>query len=230
MRKYDVFLFDADGTLFDYDQAEAYALKNMFDYYGLIYSDDVRAKYREINSHEWLKYETGEISKDELQVSRFRRFFDYLELNLDPGEFNKKYLNELGKGSFLVDGALDICRFINSFNKKIYIITNGILATQQSRIKHSLIRDYISDFFVSEFVGFQKPQIEYFEYVLSHISYKGKEKILIIGDSLTADILGGINSGIDSCWLNISGAENNTGIRPTYEIKKLAELEGFVDK
>lgn len=227
MKKYDVFLFDADGTLFDYDMAEANALKIMFGKCGFDYSENIRSVYREINSQEWKKFESGETAKDELQVSRFRRLFIEMGVSHDAADFNKNYLHELGKGSFLIEGAHEICGHIASSGKNIYIVTNGILATQKARIEYSSIKNYISDFFVSEFVGFQKPHIKYFEYVFSHIPPVGKDKILIIGDSLTADISGGINAGIDSCWFNASGAENVTGIKPVYEIMKLAELKQF---
>ena len=229
MKKYDIFLFDADNTLFDYDKAEANALKTMFDKCGFAYTEDIRTKYREINSEEWGKYDKGEISKEDLQTSRYMRLFSDIGVWHDPKDFNEKYLLELGKGAFLIDGALEICKYITSLGKKIFIVTNGILATQTARIKHSLIKDYITDFLVSEFVGFQKPHISYFEYVFAHIPQVGKDKILIVGDSLSADIAGGNNAGIDSCWFNEHGKENHTNITPTYEIRKLSELQENVN-
>lgn len=228
MKKYDIFLFDADGTLFDYDMAEANALKIMFDNCCFDYTESIRQKYREINSQVWDSFEKGEISKEELQTSRFIRLFDYIGVHYDAKNFNEKYLYELGRGAFLIDGALEICEHIVSNSKKIYIVTNGILATQTSRIKHSLIKDYISDFFVSELIGYQKPHILYFEYIFSHIPKVGKEKVIIIGDSLSADIQGGCNAGIDNCWFNAAKKENNTDIIPTYEIHKLSEIQKFI--
>ena len=229
LKNYDVFLFDADGTLFDYDMAEANALKTMFDYCGFNYSESVRSKYREINTQEWESYEKGETTKAELQVSRFTRLFSSIGVDFDVKDFNEKYLYQLGKGTFLINGALEICREVVSCNKRIYIVTNGILATQKARIEHSSIKEYISDYFVSEFVGSQKPHASYFNYVFSHIPAMDKDKTLIVGDSLSADIAGGNNSGIDSCWLNSSGIENKTDIVPTYEIAALYELRKFIN-
>jgi 2-haloacid dehalogenase len=230
MKKYSIFLFDADGTLFNYDAAEANALKIMFNYCGFDYSENVRLKYRKINSQVWKSYEEGEITKAELQTLRFTRLFNEVGVYYDVKYFNERYLNELGKGSFLIDGALEICKEIVSYSKKIYIVTNGILATQKARIEHSVIKKYISNFFVSEFIGYQKPHILYFEYVFSHISRIDKNKIIIIGDSLSADIAGGNNAGIDSCWFNKSGDINNTDIIPTYEINSLSELNEYINK
>ena len=228
MKKYDVFLFDADNTLYDFDKAEANALKIVFDNCGFTYSESIRLKYREINFKIWEDYENGKITKAALQPARFIELFEEIGINYDADDFNEKYLAELGKGSFLIDGAMEICQKIASNGKYIYIVTNGILATQKARIEHSPIKDYISGFFVSELVGYQKPHISYFEYVFSHIQQTEKSKILIIGDSLTADIAGGNNAGIDSCWFNASGMKNNTNIIPVYEIKKLNELTVFV--
>jgi YjjG family noncanonical pyrimidine nucleotidase len=228
MKKYDVFLFDADDTLYDFDKSEETALKRAFGEYGFLYNENALEIYRFFNVQCWDLYERGDISKDELQILRFEKLFKLLNEKCDAAEFNRIFLAELGKGAFLVDGALEICREIVAKGKRIYIVTNGILATQESRINHSLIKDYISDFFVSERVGYKKPQTEYFEYVFKCASVNDKRKVLIIGDSLAADVAGGINAGIDSCWVNAAGAANDTGFKPTYEIRNLRELGVFI--
>jgi len=228
MKKYEIFLFDADGTLFDYDLAEENALKIMFEYCKFNYSQSIREKYREINLKMWDRYEKDEISKEELQIQRFEEFFKEIDVFYDCRDFNEKYLKELGKGNFLINGAFEICKSIIDKNKKIYIVTNGILATQKSRIEHSIVKDFISDFFVSEIIGSQKPEKAYFDYVFAHIENVSKDLILIIGDNLKADILGGINAGIDNCWFNNNSKINNTDIKPTYEINDLYELNKFI--
>jgi len=233
LKKYDIFLFDADNTLYDFDMAEVNALKIVFECCGFSYTEEIRQIYRKINKEMWESFEKGEISKEDLQTLRFERFFAEAGVSCDYkdfSDFNNKYLYELGKGAFLIDGAFEICKDIVEAGKKIYIVTNGILATQTSRIKYSTIKDYITDFFVSEFVGFQKPHISYFEYVFSKITEFDKEKVLIIGDSLTADIQGGINAGIDTCWFNPLGEANNTGIMPSFEIARLSELHEFINR
>ena len=228
MKKYEIFLFDADNTLYDYDKAETNALSLTFTRCGFEYSENIRTRYREINTQVWQSYERGEISKADLQTIRFDRLFNELSIWHDTTDFNAKYLAELGRGTFLMDGAIEICREITSCSKQIFIVTNGILATQEARIKHSLIKDYITDFFVSEFVGYQKPEREYFSYVLANIPPVSKDKILIIGDSLSADIAGGNIAGIDSCWYNPHGNKNDTTAIPTYEINHFNELRKFI--
>jgi len=228
MKKYKIFLFDADGTLYDFDKAESNALSTMFAFCGFDYSESILKKYREINEPLWGSLDKGEVSKEDLQTLRFTRLFAEIGVHHDVKEFNRLYLFELGKGAFMKDGAFEICKKIANSGKLIYIVTNGILATQESRIQHSQIKNYVSGFFVSEFVGYQKPDKKYFEYVFSHIPQVGKENILLVGDSLTLDILGGINAKIDACWYNEKNTKNNTGITPTYEIGKLCELDAFI--
>jgi len=228
MKKYDIFLFDADNTLYDYDLAEKNALTTIMAQQGLNYSEEVREKYREINMDAWARFENGEITKAELQSSRFERLFKHMDVSVDGTTFNKLYLEQLGRGSFLIDGAYEICKSIVEHEKKLYIVTNGLLATQEARIKHSKISQYISGAFISEVVGFEKPHVKYFEHVFSNIPSVSNEQVIIIGDNLRADIAGGINAGIDTCWFNLRLEENKTGIAPTYEITKLSELYKFI--
>lgn len=208
--------------------AEANALKTVFVDCGFDYAESILTRYREINEPLWEDLARGEVSKEDLQTLRFAHLFACIDIDYDVVEFNRRYLAELGKGTFLIEGAFEICREIVSHGKAIYIVTNGILATQEARIKHSLIKEYISDFFVSEFIGYQKPDMEYFKYVFSHIQKVSKDKILIIGDSLTADIQGGRNAGIDSCWFNESGKESHSVILSTYQIQKLSQIKEFI--
>jgi len=224
MKKYEIYLFDADGTLYDYDKAEEYALRTMFESCGFAYSSTIHAKYREINAEMWAAYEKGELHINEFPSLRFARLFEEMGVTYDAADFNMKYLAELGRGTFLMDGAEEVCKEITSRGGQIFIVTNGLLVTQESRIKHSLIRDYISGYFVSSDVGFQKPDIRFFQHVFDRIPLVARDKILIIGDSLAADIAGGNGAGIDSCWFNASGQTNQTEIKPTYEISRLGEV------
>jgi 2-haloacid dehalogenase len=215
LKKYEIFLFDADDTLYDFDKSEEYALRSMFGHCGFSYSESVLMKYRKISAESWAAYEKGELSVADFPIIRFARLFDELGTQHDADKANVKYLAELGKGTFLIDGAKEICKAIVSSNKQIFIVTNGLLAVQKARIKHSLLKDYISESFVSSAIGYMKPDIEFFEHVFSKIPKVSKERILIIGDSLTADIAGGNTAGIDTCWFNEKGETNHTDINPT---------------
>ena len=228
MKKYDVFLFDADGTLFDFYKAEACAFRTVYEDCGFLYSDKILKRYSEINEQLWKSFERNEISIDMIKTERFVRLFKELGVNHDEYDFNDRYVVELGKGAFLVDGAKEICEELTSLDKKIYIITNGIETVQVARLGYSTIKKYVSDIFISELIGYQKPDVRYFEHVFSNMPEVDKERVMVIGDSLTADIKGGINAGLDTCWFNERNVENTSSVVPTYEIKKLSEITQFI--
>jgi len=227
MKKYDAFLFDADNTLYDFNKASAAALEFMFAENKLDFSDNIPADFFDAGLPFWAALERGELSYDQVQIQRFNGLFETIGAKLDAAAFDARYQYELGKSAVLIDGALEICRGIMSNNKHIFIITNGFLACHTARAKYSAIHPYISDSFISEVIGFSKPAKGFFDHVLANIPFT-KEKILIVGDSLSADIAGGNMAGIDTCWFNLHGIDNNTGTTPTYEIRKLFELEKFI--
>ena len=228
MKNYDVFLIDADGTLFNFELAEATAFRTVFEACGFKYSEKILTRYSAINDSLWKKFETGDIKVDEIKTHRFIQLFNEIGVEYDANDFNNRYVVELAKGAFLIEGAREICEKITFADKKIYIVTNGLTHVQRTRLSNSPIKEYITECFISELIGYQKPDIRYFEYVLSQIPHISKDKILMIGDSLTADIAGGNNANIDTCWFNEKRIKNQTNIKPTYEITKLNQMQQFV--
>jgi len=228
MKSYDVFLIDADSTLFDFELAEATAFKTVFEACGFKYSKKILSRYSAINDSLWKKFETGGIKVDEIKTHRFIQLFNEIGIEYNVNDFNSKYVDELAKGAFLIEGAKETCEKITSADKKIYIVTNGLTHVQRTRLSNSLIKEYITECFISELIGYQKPDVRYFEYVLYQIPPVSRDKILMVGDSLTADIAGGNNANIDTCWFNEKGAKNQTTIKPTYEITKLNQLQQFL--
>lgn len=227
--KYKVFLFDADNTLYDYDAAELAALTFMFAEFGFTYDEIVRERYREINSAVWAAYERGEKTSAQIFVERFVTLLDEFKLECpDIDAFSAGYLHQLGLGTQLVTGALEICKHITGCGGVIHIITNGMNATQKSRIALSPLTPYISQVFTSEALGYQKPDTRFFEHVFAHIPQKDKTEMLVVGDSLRADIAGGNAAGLATCWLNLYDEPCPAGYVPTYEIRKLHELEQFI--
>ena len=222
---YKLLLLDADGTIFDFDKAEEYALQSSLEYFK--YHGDfieLKKKYKIINSGLWHELELGNISKNELREERFRRLFTIYKLDFNIKDFSDIYLQFLSKGSYLIDGAVDICKYLSS-KYKLVILTNGIKEVQLSRLEGSVIKDYISDIIISEEAGVNKPDPYIFEYSFNRIKHNCKSDVMIIGDSLTSDIQGGNNFGIDSCWLNLNNITNKTTALPTYSINSLAELK-----
>ena len=221
---YETYLLDADDTLFDFDIAEEHAFRQVFKDAGLVYHADILHLYRGISKTLWEKFERAEITKDELQYMRFHALFAKLNIFMEARQVNDAYVLALGANSYLIDGAEEICKRLTESGKRIYIVTNGVAITQKMRIRNSIISKYISDLFVSEEVGYQKPRKEYFAYVFSKIPNPDRRKTIIVGDSLASDIAGGMQFGMDTCWFNKDGVKNTTAIKPTYEITRLIEL------
>ncbi len=229
-KMYKVILIDIDDTLFDYKKAEDNAIRKVFRDFG--YFNDVKKeeifdilkeRYNIINKELWKKLENGQISKDELKVKRFKDLFKEMSLRYDPEIFSVEYLKRLGEGTFLFDGAEEFCRYIKS-KYKVAVVTNGIKEVQMSRILNSGIADYIDEIVISDEIGTSKPDPGIFEYALGKLRHRNKDEVIMIGDSQTADIQGGINFGIDTCWVNIVGKKEDKSIEATYKVDRIEEL------
>ncbi|CAG9614875.1 Putative HAD-hydrolase YfnB [Bacillus rhizoplanae] len=221
--KYEIILFDVDDTLFDFSISERKALHKAFVEFGLPTGlADYEAKYKEISNVLWRDLEQGLTTLPELGVERFRRLFLAHELEINADTFSSVYLRYLGMETYLVQGAVELCD--NLSGCRLAIITNGFTDVQTSRIGSSPLCNTFERIIISEETGFQKPQKGIFDYAFSKLHITDKAKVLIVGDSLTSDIQGGINYGIDTCWFNPHLKENHLGIKPTYEIRKLTDL------
>ncbi len=226
--KYKVILFDADGTLFDFDRAEKFALSESFRHFGASYNEPLHLKiYNDINTQVWSELEEHKISADELKTERFRRYFNEVDLTLDAQAFSDFYLNALSQGSFLLNGAEDLVVQLAK-HYKLVLLTNGLTSVQHPRFRVSPVYKYFSAIVVSEDIGVAKPQPGIFEYALKQIDHTEKISTLIVGDNLKSDIQGGINFGIDTCWFNPDSKENKTGIKPTYAIDRLDKLNAIL--
>lgn len=225
--KYKHLLFDLDGTLFDYDKAESDALQSTFLQFGFNYNQEYLNKYREVNSQIWQDFENGKITQKKLKTKRFEHLADSLQLKYDSFDFSKKYLLNLSKGIELIDGAQNLLETLYG-KVKLFLITNGLTIVQKPRIKNSTIGKYFEDEIISEEVGFAKPQKEIFDLAFGKMNNPAKHEVLIIGDSLTSDIAGGINYGIDTCWYNPDSKETENDLKPTHEIQDLNELINLI--
>jgi len=225
---YELVLVDADNTLFDYNKAEVYALENSMKDFG--FDGDVNAirqDYNVINKKLWQLFEKGGISKDELSEKRFKRLFEKVGLDISPKEFSGKYLGYLAQSDFLMADALEIIQYLYE-NYTVIIVTNGIKDIQFSRLEKSPIKDYNHGVVVSEDIGVSKPDPDFFVQAFKLVDHQDKGTAIIIGDSLSSDIKGGIHFGIDTCWFNFDHSELEKGLSPTYQIKALKELYGIL--
>lgn len=221
--RYDWVFFDADGTLFDYPAAEAAALRGAFAGCGLRFDSGVGPLYSEINAAIWREYELGEITQGRLRTERFERLFERLGMSADPAEFSRRYLVILGGQTALLDGAEAIVRGLHG-KLGLLLLTNGLADVQRPRFAASAIGEFFSEIVISEEVGVAKPDPAIFDLAFDRIGRPPRSSVLVVGDSLTSDVAGGIAAGIDTCWYNPAGVANGHGVEPTYEIRALADL------
>lgn len=226
--KYKLLIFDADETLFDFKKAEKEAFKETILEFGIEYDESYHFEtYKRINTAIWKELENGLITQSKLKIERFKRLSDKLGIYFDEIKFADSYMKHLANGSFLFDDSMDLIKSIKD-KYKLVIITNGLSIVQEKRIKQSPIAKYFNDIVISENVGVSKPNPGIFEYALNNMDNINKKEILMIGDSLSSDIKGGINFNIDTCWYNPNNLENNTDIIPTYVVSSLNELKNFL--
>lgn len=225
---YELLLFDADGTLFDFDKTEEACLRQALHDHGFPYSHSIYREYRRINRSMWERLEKGEITQKELKTARFQALFDFLEVQTDPEFFCQRFLSYFGDHPYLIEGAENLCRDLFHKKYRLAIITNGLKDSQRARLEQSSIAEYFKYIFISEELGYTKPDPEYFDLVMRKMSPSDRKRTLIIGDSLSADIQGGNNSKIDTCWFNPLQLENPTRAKPVYQIAHLDEIRDIV--
>lgn len=219
--------FDADGTLFDYNLAEATALKKTFQSLKLPFEKGYLDVYRQINHQLWQALEQQKITQAVLQFRRFELLLEALQLSGSHEKMSSVYVEQLANCAQLMEGAYEV---LQSLHRKcrLAIVTNGLQAVQRSRLANSIIRDFIDEIIISEEIGAAKPHPAFFETAFARLGNPAKSEVLIIGDSLSSDMQGGVDYGIDTCWYNPTSEPSPNGLPITYEIKHLRELLDIV--
>ena len=216
MKNYKTILIDLDDTLLDFQKSEDVAIRTTIKTLGIEPTDEVVSTYKAINQKYWKMFERGEIEREALLIARFKEFCGLLNItNKDFSLLNETYFHYLSSTPFEIDGADE---FLQKLSEKydIYVITNGVKRVQTKRLSLVNITKYFKKIYISEEIGYQKPNVEYFDYVLNDLKITNKDELLIIGDSLSSDIMGGINSNIDTMWYNPHNKKSD--LNYTYEI------------
>ncbi len=222
MQKYTTLLIDADDTLLDFKKAEQTAFCLMMRQRNLPLEPTDAKLYSKVNISFWEAFERGEIEKTDIIVGRFKKFFEIKGIDTDADAAANTYEQYLCRQHFMISGAMEMLLELHK-KYKIYIITNGTEHIQRQRLADSGISALVDGVFVSEVIGAPKPEKQYFDYVLQNVTEKDKSKILVVGDSMSSDILGGINAGLDTCWFNPHS--KSPKYTPTYQIKSLTEIK-----
>ncbi|NBK20717.1 MAG: noncanonical pyrimidine nucleotidase, YjjG family [Spirochaetia bacterium] len=223
---YRYLFFDADGTLFDFDEAETRAFYQMTAKLGFEATSDQLEKYKACNEACWKAFERFEITQEKLKVKRFEDFFASEALGLDPILASRTYQGYLSQQGILYKESRPLLDALIERGYTLYLASNGIAEVQRGRIGQSQTGEYFKDIFISEEIGAQKPDAQFFSVMLGRTGLEAKKsECLMIGDSLSSDILGGFSYGLDTLWLNMEGAHTNrTQVKPTYEMHSLPEM------
>ena len=226
--KYKFLLFDADNTVLDFDKSEEQALRIALGSAGIDFNQEVLKTYVKNNLFMWEKLERGEVTKEQVLIGRFILTAEELGWKCDVNAVAKQYEMKLHEGYFVIDHAREVLQQLIDNGHKLYLVSNGVLSIQNARMKGSGMEKYFIQRFISEQIGYPKPQKKFFDYCFEHIDGFEKSQALIIGDSLTSDMQGGVNAGIDTCWYNIHNINNNSGLKLNYTIYDLRELYDIV--
>lgn len=220
---YTALFFDVDDTLLNFELCSQAALCKTFNFFNIDYNEKVYKLFRDIDHHLWMKQKQGVLAVEEVLNFRFKQLLDGLNLDVDPIKFQSSFQEYLSKECVLEANAIEVIQYLSS-KYKLYVTSNGILKMQLERLKLAGLLPYFSDVFVSDEIGYDKPDINFFRECLER-SQVNCEGILLVGDSLEADIIGANKSNIATCWYNPNNRIKKVDLKTDYIISNLLQLK-----
>ena len=227
--KYTTVLMDADETLLDFRRSEREAVSEMLEIFGVTPDEEMIKKYSEINSSLWKALERGEIEKNVLFYHRFELLAKAYGFSFDAKKMAKTYMDILAGKGYMLDGALELCERLQG-KVRLYIVTNGAEYIQRGRYKILGIEKYFDGIFISDSIGHEKPSVEFFNKIIEDIEDFSKDRTIIVGDSLSSDMQGGINFGIDTCWYAPNAERIPDGMDITYHARSHGEIYDIITR
>ncbi len=223
-----ILLLDLDDTILDFQKAEHIAVRQAIAQAGVEPTDAVCARYSQINQMHWQMLERGEITREQVLVNRFAVLFRELGHQADAEKVARNYEQLLGIGHYYLPGAEETVKQELFGRYRLFLVSNGTARVQDSRLTSAQLYPYFEKVFISEEIGYNKPSKAYFDACFAQIPMFSPDACLIVGDSLTSDILGGIRAGIRTCWINPNHKSAPVDICPDYEIERLADLPALL--
>lgn len=222
-------LWDVDATLLNFELAEKAAMEKCFSMFEMgECTQEMLSRYSKINRSYWQRLERGELTKPEVLVGRFEEFFGKEGIPVEKAAaFNEEYQVRLGDTVFFHDNAYELIKELQGKVKQA-IVTNGTVVAQERKLEKSGLNKLITDIFISDRIGAEKPSPKFFEKVWEQLGPYKKDEVMIVGDSLTSDMQGGNNAGIRCCWYNPKGLKNETSVHVDYEITNLWQVKDIL--
>lgn len=220
-------LLDLDDTILDFHKAEDIAVRKALSQAGADVTDAVVGRYSTINKMHWEMLERGEITREQVLVQRFACLFRELGIETDAVACARNYERLLGIGHYFLPGAKEALDILKE-RYRLFLVSNGTASVQQGRMTSAGLYPYFEKVFVSEEIGYNKPAIEFFDACFAQIPGFDRSKAMIVGDSLTSDMQGGINAGIKTCWVNPNHKDAKFSV--DYQIEGLQQLPALLTK
>ncbi len=222
-----IVLLDLDNTIIDFNECARRSIMGIFEDLSFPYNDNVFKTFLTENVKIWKRLESGEIDKVYLRANRWNIILDKLGIDYDGKIIEERFENGVALGAYPVEGAYQLLDYL--YDKyDLYVVSNGLKFVQESRVKIGKYDKYFKALFLSEDIGIQKPDTRFFDYCYEKLCQPKKDELILIGDSLSADIKGGNSFGIETIWFNKNGEDNITDIKPTYTVNKLKEIESIL--
>ena len=222
-------LLDLDDTILDFHKAERIAITKTIREYGVEPTENVLSRYHTINKWHWEQLELGTMTREEVLVGRFAKLFEEYGIAVDAEAVARAYEQNLAIGHYFLPGAEEA---VDRLHRKyrLFLTSNGTASVQKGRMTSANLYRFFEKVFVSQEIGFNKPSKAYFDACFGQIPDFDPDKAMIVGDSLSSDIQGGINAGIRTCWVNPAHLPGKKGIAPDYEIEALSQLETLLEQ
>ena len=225
----EILFLDLDDTILDFHKAERLAIAKTFTAFDVEPTEELLNRYHDINLMHWQMLERGELTRPQVLTGRFRMLFEELGRQVDAQAVAKVYEQNLGLGHYFLPGALEAVQTLQK-DYRLFLASNGTATVQHSRLTSAGLYPYFEKVFVSQELGYNKPAKEFFQACAAQIPGFAPEKAMMVGDSLSSDILGGINAGLSTCWVNPHHKPHPENITPDYQIEALSQLPELLQK
>ena len=222
-----IVLLDIDNTLIDFNECARHSIIKIFNDFNLPYCNNVFETFIRENIKIWKRLENGEITKTYLRANRWNIILEKLNIVFDGSLIEELFEKSIAESAYEVQGAKELLEYLSK-KHQLCVVSNGFRAVQENRLNISGFRKYFKKMFFSEDICISKPQKEFFDYCFNSLNNPPKEDVILIGDSLSADILGGINYNIKTIWFNKNNETCPDNIKPTYIVRTLAEIKDII--